>query len=319
MTNKIARLGDEFKPGPPPRWLEVGRKATEAAWHAGVVGERVLIAGCGDVGTAAGRRLAAAGARTWALRRGRTPLSEPLEPLVADLTRPETLSSLPDALDAVVYCATPDERTDEAYRRIYVDGLANVLEAVARRQGPAPRVLFTSSTSVFGQSDGSWVDEASPAQPVRFTGRRILEAERLLSRWSGTAIALRLGGIYGPGRLRLVDSVRAGTAVVSPGGGPFTNRIHRDDAAACIAWLLQLEDPAPCYLGVDTEPARLRDVASFIAERLHVDPPRVTGQGGGERRGGGKRCSSARLVATGFGFRYPTYREGYADLLADVN
>ena len=131
-------------------------------------------------------------------------------------------------------------------------------------------------------------------------------------------VVLRLGGIYGPGRERTVRRVLGGDA---PCMAPdrYGNRIHRDDAAGALVHLLGLPDPAPLYLGVDRDPAPLRDVYAWIAERAGVpDPCAGVGPGDGVsegRRGTNKRCSSRRLAESGYAFRFPSYREGYAPML----
>jgi nucleoside-diphosphate-sugar epimerase len=129
------------------------------------------------------------------------------------------------------------------------------------------------------------------------------------------ATVLRLGGIYGPGRTRLVDEVRSGRAVCADGAPVYTNRIHRDDAAGALRHLL-----GPCcadgvWLGVDHEPAERCTVLDWLADRLGVARPRrVPPEEAARERGGSKRCSSAKLVGSGYRFRYPTFREGYAAL-----
>jgi nucleoside-diphosphate-sugar epimerase len=131
------------------------------------------------------------------------------------------------------------------------------------------------------------------------------------------AVVLRLGGIYGPGRDRLVRELREGRARLRPGPPRYTNRIHRDDAAAALLHLLDLAEPAPLQLGVDCEPADQNDVLRWLARALGLAVPPF---GDAERPAGGrpgtsKRCRNARLLASGFVFRYPTYREGYAGTL----
>ena len=132
----------------------------------------------------------------------------------------------------------------------------------------------------------------------------------------GETVALRLGGIYGPGRTRAVELVRSGRARRRP-EPHFTNRIHRDDAAGAIRHLLTIDAPQPVYLGVDTEPADEAAVYAWLAARLGVEPPAVQDGDAALRARdvGSKRCSSARLQRSGYAFRYPTFREGFAALL----
>lgn len=281
---------------------------------------RILIAGCGYVGSVLGERLFAGGHEVWGLRR--TPVAardSSFAWLQGDLTRPDRLREvLPEGLDFVVHAASPRLRgggsAEEAYRAVYLDGLSNLLR-VLQEPGQHPRRLFfLSSTSVYGQKRGEWIDEDSPTHPTRKTGEILLLAERLLRASEVPGTTLRLGGIYGPGRTRLIDSVRAGRAVVATGEPHYTNRIHRDDAARALEYLLGQEQPAPLYLGVDSEPAALQDVLHWMAKSLGVPPLR---RGRREelpetRRAGSKRCRNDRLLKAGFVFAYPSFREGYA-------
>lgn len=287
---------------------------------------RCLIAGCGYVGTALGLALVAEGHTVYALRRRPEGLPAALHPVAADLTRPRSLGALPGSLDAVVYAVAAAGRDEAAYRAAYVDGLANLLGALDVLESPPRRFLYASSTSVYAQDDGEWVDEESRTEPRRFTGKLVLEGEGLLAdrgTLGGAPLersSVRFGGIYGPGRTRLLESVRRGEARVAPGPPQWTNRVHRDDAAGSLAHLLVQPEPAPVYVGVDCEPAARRAVLDWLAARLGVPGPPEGGEAEpGPRRGGGnKRCRNARLVASGYTFRYPTFREGYGALLEET-
>lgn len=278
---------------------------------------RVLIAGCGDLGVALGLELVAGGDEVYGLRRHPGALPSALRPLAADLADPTTLAQLP-AVDAVVYAAAADRSTEEAYRRAYVDGLRNLLRAPSLQRQPPERFVFVSSTAVYAQDDGEWVDESSPAEATHFRARLLLEGEALVraSTAPETApVVFRLSGIYGPGRTRLVDLVRSGRATYPPGPPRYANRIHRDDAAGALAHLLHLGQPAPLYLGVDDAPVDLAEVLTLLAGELGAPPPRLAASPAADERGS-KRCSNALLKATGYRLRYPTFREGYAALLA---
>jgi nucleoside-diphosphate-sugar epimerase len=278
---------------------------------------RVLIAGCGYVGRELALHLVAGGHAAWGLSRHPEGLPPGVQPFAADLTDRATLRGLPAGLDAVVYAAAANGPTEPFYRAAYLDGPRNLLGALAE-QGQAPRrVLTVSSTGVFPQRDGSWVDEGSPADPVEFSGRVMVEGEQAVRGGPFRAVVLRLAGIYGPGRTLWIDRVRSGSARRPPPGS-WTNRIHRDDAARAIAHLLALDAPDPLYIGVDDEPAELAEVLAFLAERLSVPPPPLepeSAAGGPIRERGTKRCSNRRLRASGFRLRYPTFREGYGALL----
>ncbi|MET3720803.1 MULTISPECIES: SDR family oxidoreductase [unclassified Arthrobacter] len=277
----------------------------------------ILLAGCGDLGTEAGLRFAAAGHRVVGWRRSPDKLPAEIEGVAADLSSLD-LPPMPGDITAVVVAVAADSLTEAAYRSAYVDGLSHVLDALERDGVTPQRVLFVSSTAVYGDAGGGWVDESTTAAPGGFSGRILCAAEELLDsrlRDSGTApVVLRLGGIYGPGRTRLIDQVRSGNALV-PDPPRFTNRIHRDDAAAAIVHLATMEDiPAPVYIGVDNEPVELGEVLGFLASEMGCAKPPVGPTG--EARGGNKRCSNALLRSTGFDFAYPSFREGYREVLA---
>ena len=274
---------------------------------------RVLIAGCGYVGSRLGLLLAAAGAQVVGLARRPGRLPEGVEPLAADLTNPTALGALPDGFDVVFHAASADSRDPAAYERAYVRGVSNLIERLASRQAPR-RFFFVSSTGVYGQDRGEWVDEDSPTDPARFTARALIEGERLALSAPFPATVVRFGGIYGPGRTGLIDRVRAGRAHWRT--GHYTNRIHRDDCAGALQHLAGLEAPAQLYLGVDDEPTLERDVLVWLADRLGSESPPVAAPGESPRAGpGSKRCSNARLRAAGYRFRYPSFRQGYGDLL----
>ena len=286
--------------------------------HPSEDGRRVLIAGCGYVGSALAAMLAEDGEVVWGLKRNPSGLPRDVRPLSGDVGDPATLEGLPRP-DAIVYAVAPPERSAEAYQAAYVEGLSNLLDAAGSIGAPFDgRLVLVSSTGVYGESDGGWVDEDTPPEPADETGRILLEGERMARVFGGTGVVLRLGGIYGPGRDRTIRRVCSGEAGC-PEAGRYGNRIHRDDAAGAARHLLLLDRPAPLYVGVDGDPAELRAVYRWIAEQTGVPDPCAGHQhpasGPPRRRGTNKRCSNERLVRSGYAFRYPTFREGYAGLL----
>lgn len=277
----------------------------------------ILLAGCGDLGTEAGLRFAALGHRVVGWRRSPGKLPAAIEGVAADLGTPD-LPAVPKDTTAVVIAVAADAPTEDAYRAAYLGGVTNVLDALERDGVRPARVLFVSSTAVYGDAGGGWVDEDTVPAPGGFSGRVLVEAEDALrARLAGTgtaAVSLRLGGIYGPGRTRLIDQVRSGSAVV-PEDVRYTNRIHRDDAAAAIVHLVSMPaDPAPVYIGVDDDPADLGSVLRFLAAAMDLPQPPVGDAG--PARGGNKRCSNGLLRSTGFTYVFPSFREGYRDILA---
>lgn len=277
----------------------------------------LMIVGCGDVGSRLGRQLAARDWRVHGLRR--TVAALPLEvlPVAGDLGQLECPDTWPvGRLDYLVFCAAASQHDEAGYRAAYVEGLRNTLGWLQQRGQTPRRLLFVSSSGVYAQRDGEWVDESSPAQAQSYSGSVMLEAEQLALHSGIPASVVRLTGIYGPGREWLLRQVREGYRVASE-PPLYANRIHAEDAAGLLAALLEadrsgavLED---CYLGVDNEPAALHEVVGWLREQLGVthwaDEQTV-------RRAGSKRCSNARARALGWTPRYPSFREGYAAILA---
>ena len=270
---------------------------------------RVLIAGCGYVGSALAARLASAGDLVFGLRRRPAALPPGVVPIAADLADASALRTLPGPFDAVVYAAAPDRREEAAYRAVYQDGVARLVDATA-----GARFVLVSSTSVYGQDDGSEVDEKSPTEPASFNGRSVLAGEAHVLAGGVRPVVLRCAGIYGPGRTRLLDAARAGRLAVAPGTTRYTNRIHRDDVAGALEHLLRLGAPERVYVGADAEPATEEAVYRWLAARVGRPLPEPGDAAVSSAPASGKRCSSRRLLVSGYRLRFPSFREGYGAL-----
>ena len=278
----------------------------------------LLIAGCGDIGSRLARQLAPRGWTVHGMRRDVAQLPAEVLPVPGDLQQPVCPAAWPrGALDYLVYCVTPSQRDEAGYRRAYVDGLRHVLAWLAEHGQRPRRLLFVSSSGVYAQRAGEWIDEDAPAEAQGYSGRVMREAERVALDSGLPATLVRLTGIYGPGRQWLLGQVREGYRVTSE-PPLYANRIHADDAAGLLAFLLQADaagaELADCYLGVDDEPAPLHEVVGWLRGRLGVTH---WAQESTTRRSGSKRCSNARARALGWAPQYPSYREGYAALLAE--
>jgi nucleoside-diphosphate-sugar epimerase len=284
------------------------QRSSEASAH----DYKVLIAGCGYTGRALGQRLVNAGHAVWGLSRKPYDFPPGLEPLAADLTDLRSLAALPKAFDHVVYCASADTGSDEAYRSAYVEGCANLIRHL--EPSTLKRFFFISSTAVYAQEEGHWVDESSPTTPAHYSGQRTLEAEGVVRASGLPSSVLRCSGIYGPGRDRLAVAVRRGDPMTV--SERYTNRIHRDDIAGAVLHLIEHGTDEPVLLLSDDEPTTQKQIVELIASLLGVPVPPLTldNQPAGSR-GGNKRCNNRRLRATGYQLQYPTFREGYAELL----
>lgn len=276
----------------------------------------VLIAGCGDVGGRLATQLLASGWEVHGLRRDISRLPEGVIGVAGDLFNKDCPATWPiGAVDYLVYCAAATDHDETGYRAAYVQGLQHVLEWLNDYGQEPKRLLFVSSSSVYGQQNGEWIDETSPTQAAGYSGRVMLEAEQIALNSGIPASLVRLTGIYGPGREWLLSQVRQGYRVaIDP--PLYANRIHVDDAAGLLAFLLlraerdeALDD---CYIGVDDAPAPLAEVVGWLREYLGVTE---WSEDASVRRTGSKRCSNARAKALGWTPRYPSFREGYAAIL----
>ena len=265
---------------------------------------RRLIVGCGYLGERLASRWLAAGSRVWGLVR--TPsrlarLSEAgVEPIVADVAAPLPLPALPE-VDTVVWAVGFDRTAGRSYREVHVDGLRRLLDAITGN----PRLIFVSSTGVWGRVDGQRVDEATPPHPDREAGRVLLEAEALLGGHpKGPGTVLRLAGIYGPGRLPRIDDLRASRPLEADPDS-WLNLIHVDDAAAVVMAVADHAGPGPLYVVSDGRPVRRRDFYARLADLVGSPPPNWIPPAA-DARGGDKRVDPRRLFAEiGPAFSHP--------------
>jgi nucleoside-diphosphate-sugar epimerase len=280
-----------------------------------------LIVGCGYLGLCAARRWIAAGHAVAGLVR--SPAAAELlaraavRPIVADVTQPETLRGLP-AADTLLYAVGYDPAGGTSRSALYVDGLRAVLDALAPQ---IRRVILISSTGVYAEHCGGWVDESSPCQPARESGQALLAAEQALAahRFGPLGIVLRLAGIYGPGRLPRRGELVSG-APLPIAAGEHVNLIHVEDAAAAVLAAAAHAQPPRTYLVSDGHPVERREYFSELARQFGLPPPSFRNPLPGEasgRRGGDKRVSNARMLAElHVKLAYPTYREGLAAAVA---
>jgi nucleoside-diphosphate-sugar epimerase len=274
----------------------------------------LLVVGAGDLGLRVATLIAGTGKSAIAVKRTPVPLPPNVTGVWSDIAQLD-LDALP-AIDAVLYCLTPDRRDPETYRRTYVERLDGLLAALDRR-GLATRLLFAGSTAVYAAEDGRWVDEDTPTTAASdatlpFNGRILREAERLLIGRPGSC-ALRIGGIYGPGREMLLRRLQTPGATVQREPPLWTNRMHIDDVARAVRHLL--EQPAlPTVVNlVDDQPTPQAEVLDGLAELRGL--PRLPAAPVDPTASQGKRVANTRLRASGFRCRYPSWREGYAALL----
>ena len=291
---------------------------------------RVLIVGCGYIGLPLGAELARQGHAVFGLRRSALAEAEMkaagITPLHADITQPETLAHIPRDFDWVVNCTASGGGGPEDYREIYLEGNRNLVAWLA---GSAlKKFVYTSSTSVYGQNDGSVVTEASPADPEAPTAKVLVETENMLLEPAGSrsphqnfpAVILRVAGIYGPGRGHWFKAFLRGDARLEGDGARMLNMIHRDDLIGVIIAALRGGRPGEIYNAVDHEPVSQRAFFEWLAAELQRPlPPAVPEDPEAGRRRGttNKRVSNAKLMAElKYEFLFPDFRRGYTAEIA---
>src|SRR5215467_326539 len=288
---------------------------------------RILIAGCGYVGEATADLFHSAGWKVEGWVRSSESAArlsvKPYSIQVIDVSRHADVGKYPGAFDAVIHCVSSRGGDVEAYCQIYLEGTRHLLETF-----PKAKILFTSSTSVYAQRDGSWVTEESETKPLRETSRILLEVENLILEKGGTVA--RLAGIYGPGRSALLTKFLNGTATVYPNNARFVNQVHRDDIASALFLLLNREpqQAAQIYNIVDDQPILQSECYRWLAQRLNRPLPPIRKSDQPRKRGDtNKRVSNAKLRRFGWTADYPTFGEAmeksilpsFADLISNVS
>ena len=272
---------------------------------------RILVVGCGDVGYRVALAMHERGHDVVGLKRQPIDTPSPFPILIADIRQSLLLEVLPSDFDLVLFIVSPDSRQLEAYQALYETGLNNLLSHFSIH-GRQPRWFMVSSTSVYGQNNGEWVDETSVTHPNSGTSLCLLYAEQRLWEADRQHCVVRFSGIYGPGRDWLIRRAAQGERIQQQ-PPTYTNRIHRDDCVAVLVFLMEKHLAgdllAACYLASDHDPAPLWDVMNWIAAQYHFPAPAplLTPDNANQN----KRCSNARLVALGYSFLYRSYLDGY--------
>jgi nucleoside-diphosphate-sugar epimerase len=288
---------------------------------------KCLIIGCGYVGLPLGAEMVRQGHEVFGLRRSAAAENElkaaGIHPLAGDVTNPESLEGLPRNFDWVVNCVAAGGNEDN-YRQIYLEGNRNLASWLA--DSPPKRFVYTSSTSVYGQNDGSVVTEQSPAKPAANTAKVLVEAEKyLLDAACGArrrsphqifpAVILRVAGIYGPGRGHWFKQFLRGEARIEGDGSRFLNMIHRDDVVGCIVAALKNGHPGEIYNAVDDEPVSQLGFFRWLATTLDKPLPPVVSEDDAfvrKRSVTNKWVSNRKLkVELGYQFKHPNFRSGY--------
>jgi nucleoside-diphosphate-sugar epimerase len=265
---------------------------------------RILIAGCGYVGQATADLFHRAGWAVGGWTKSNTGTRKPYPIHAIDITDAKQVHACEGNFDVIIHCASTRGGDVDLYRRVYLNGARNLLEKFA-----TSTMLFTSSTSVYAQTNGERVTEESATEPRRQTGQILRETEELVLARDG--IVVRLAGIYGPRRSALLNKFLAGNAVIDPETDRFINQVHRDDIAAALFILLDRRREAKqIYNVVDDQPIRRGECYRWLAKKLNRPLPPVEKSAARGKRGESSKCvSNAKLRGLGWKPRYPTFAE----------
>ncbi len=282
---------------------------------------KCLIVGCGYVGLPLGAELVRLGHEVSGLRRNPAAENElqaaGIQPVWGDVTQPESLAKLPREFDWVVNCVAAGGAA-ENYRQVYLSGTRNLVEWLG--PNPPKKFVYTSSTSVYGQTDGSPVKESSPTEPLAETAKVLLETEKVLlaaaQEKKFPAVILRVAGIYGPDRGHAFKQYLKNEARIEGDGSRYLNMIHRDDLIGCIIAALKSGRAGETYNAVDDEPVTQMNFFQWLAGTVGKYPPPSEPENPLENRKRGvtnKRVSNRRLkMELGCQFKYPNFRKGYS-------
>jgi nucleoside-diphosphate-sugar epimerase len=279
---------------------------------------KILLAGCGDIGQRVAARFADEH-QCFGLRRNPEQLPVFINPLKADLTNSEELVGIfSQDFDVVIATLTPGARTEEAYQKAYVDTATALVSSINNAKYQPKIVIWISSTSVYGDSSNQWLEEESPVNPASFSARALKKAEDIMTAVSCDLTIVRFSGIYGPGRLALLNSVKNG--IGSPAQPKqWSNRIHSDDCAGFLVHLvnryLKGQKLEKLYLGTDCEPAAQHDMRKWLAGKLNV----ILTEEAKSSRAGTQRYTNKKLLQSGYQLQYPSYREGYVSVIKSLS
>ena len=274
---------------------------------------KILLAGCGKIASRLGIVLYNSGNAVLGVRRQATPLLFPV--LSGDLNDKNTLARQPLDFDIIVFTVTPEDRNESAYEKVYTTILDNVIDFAKRHQKP-PLLILISSSGVYAQQNGQWVDENSPTNPTQYSGKWILHGENQLKKNLQNRLIVRFSGIYSSQRRWMIKHATSGKTMQKE-PPVWSNRIHEDDCVGALNLFIHLYQKNShldkCYLVSDDCPVERYEVAEFICQTLDITPPPI--KKNNLTHDYNKRCRNHKIKALGYEFIYPTFKDGYREIL----
>ena len=273
---------------------------------------KILIIGCGDLGQAVAIKLYSQDHHITGLKRHPPINKQSIHYIKADISKIETLNSLTGDFQQAIIILSPDSSSTEAYRTVFETGINNLLLALNKNTS----ITFISSTRVYAEINGEWVNEQTPANAFDPKSRLILQAENKILAHNPLNTIIRFSGIYGRTKGYFLQQIKNANPIQQH-PSYYTNRIHRSDCIGVIVHLINKKIAGdklePLYLATDSEPSPKWNVACYLAEQMNYKKP--TASLGSEQNGKNKRISNQLLVDSGYTFKYPSYKQGYQQLI----
>ncbi|PHS72895.1 MAG: NAD(P)-dependent oxidoreductase [Cycloclasticus sp.] len=274
----------------------------------------ILIIGCGDIGSALATQLNDDGHQVTGLRRSPQADTVGITFIQADIAKVSEVDAIDLNFEQIIYILSPDASDLSAYEAVFNIGVKNLLNTLEKQQA-GPAITFVSSTRVYGQHQGEWLDETSPTKPTDERGQILLAAEQQFLAFNNATTIVRFSGIYGRSNY-FINQVKAGKEVQKE-PPYYTNRVHKEDCVGALAFLINKKSTGvklkSTYLVSDCDPASKWNVACYLADGLSIERPPALRLD--KQADCNKRLDNRRLIKEGFEFKYKTYKEGFKEAL----
>ena len=275
---------------------------------------KILIVGCGQLGFSIVKNADPDIFKLYGFSRSLKKSPPSIEMHQVDILKNEAIDEIKSVNpEIIIYAVSADTQSVESYQDHYVAGLKKTYAAILELDH-FKHLFFVSSTRVYGQKTTKILSELDIAEPSDYGGEALIDAEAVARQLKDKATILRLSGIYGPNRTRMIQLAHS-----NPGNWPATNnwsnRIHEEDAARFIVFLMKrimLKEPIePLYLVTDGIPTKQYDVLTWIRKRLQlttdtIEIPILES---------GKQLQSVLLNQNGFILKYPDFTYGYEAII----
>tara|TARA_Y100000991_G_scaffold137355_1_gene103548 strand:+ start:228 stop:1103 length:876 start_codon:yes stop_codon:yes gene_type:complete len=274
--------------------------------------KRILIIGCGYIGQSLCDKLLEKNYLITTVNRSKV-IKQATSSLQIDVSKPYEIDG---TFDTVIYSVSAESYTKESYNNAYSLGVANTIKAL-KRKNQKPHFIFTSSTSVFSENKGKWVTEESAVQSNHFASQSILEGESFVKTSLLPYSIVRFSGIYGPKRDRLIQKIKEKKLKLKS-KNLISNRIHKEDCVGVLLHLIQKNNDASLYIASDDNPSDYNEILVWLKNELGIkENILVEATEEKNKHMSNKKCSNKKITQDGYKFIYPSYQEGFSQILKD--